>query len=119
MTDSLKTQVAEALDFARAQLRRLTDAAAPPRPLYTERGKWQAADAPAGSQDYLRATLRLLTESDASDAADIHDRDTVTEATATARATARTFQPNGQYLASEFGSETLRIDSMMGVGSLF
>jgi unsaturated chondroitin disaccharide hydrolase len=127
MLDSLKKQVTDALGFAEVQARRLVETYGEPWPLYTERGRWQArtetAQASAGS--FVVRLVRALAECPAVADGEFWrervDVDAVSprESVHAGQDVARRFQSNGQYLASEFGADSLRIDSMLESAFLF
>jgi unsaturated chondroitin disaccharide hydrolase len=126
MTDSLKRQVTDALRFAEGQARRLVETHAAPWPLYTERGAWRTGAGGEGTTARLCALtlVRALAGCPAVDAEFWQERADALggssgDSVRIGHEIARRFQPNGQYLASEFGAESLRIDSMLEVAALF
>lgn len=118
MADSLKTQVIDALGFAERQARRLVEAHPGTFPSYTERGTWRA-DGDAG-RDLLVKLAGLLGISPVAEDPEFWGRLAAQQPTAAERgmAVARRFMRNGQYLRSDAGEDSLRIDSMLEVTAL-
>lgn len=126
MGDSLRTQVIEALSFARAQVRRLLERHRGATPACTQRGKWrmEIQDMPAG-EPYVGRMARLFLEAGAGDEEQFW-RDVAAKSPWDDRAIARAgqavaaqFRPNGQYLRSVAGDEVVSIESMADVAALF
>jgi unsaturated chondroitin disaccharide hydrolase len=122
MTDSLKRQLMDALRLAEAKARRLVETRAADWPLYTQRGKWQAVndgERPAAAELCVGRIARALADCAATNDIEFWRGKAVAYSSGRRDALAQRFQPNGQYLASEFGAESLRVDSMLEVGAVF
>jgi unsaturated chondroitin disaccharide hydrolase len=124
MSESLTKQLTGALRFAEAQARRLVESRAAGWAPYTERGKWRTGieTERTAAGPFVVRLVRAFAHCPTADIEYWRKKANVDSAGDSARPgqeLARRFQPNGQYLASEFGAESLRIDSMLEIGSLF
>jgi unsaturated chondroitin disaccharide hydrolase len=128
MTNSLRKQVIESVRFAEARARGLIEGhTAAAWPLYTVGGKWrfdhggsEAAAAGAAEMFVVRLARCFADGGVADDVGFWREKeDRYGKSSPGGQELARRFQPNGQYLASAIGADSLRIESMVEVGALF